>query len=236
MDEPVEEFEPLFDYRRVQPLNVVFLDDDSLDSPLADCRKKPKIKNSAVDKKDKNKDVEVVQIVNDKAEKTDKEDEDWLPPPRKITDTTKFSEDSIMKELRLKKQELQLLAQPAKDVLREVEESVKRELAAAESNKRDFGSLLESAAAEGGKEQLARPSHDRAKIIISIQNKDEAKQFRIYMDDKFEKLFKLYADKLKLDQQKLVFSFDGDKISPAATPGGLGMEDNDIIEVHLKKH
>lgn len=58
---------------------------------------------------------------------------------------------------------------------------MKRELAAAESNKRDFGSLLESAAAEGGKEQLARPSHDRAKIIISIQNKDEAKQFRIYM-------------------------------------------------------
>lgn len=42
----------------------------------------------------------MVQIVNDKAEKTDKEDEDWLPPPRKITDTTKFSEDSIMKELR----------------------------------------------------------------------------------------------------------------------------------------
>lgn len=43
----------------------------------------------------------------------------------------------------------------------------------------------------------------------------------------------MYAEKVKLDLQRLVFSFDGDKIGPAATPGALGMEDNDIIEVHV---
>lgn len=40
---------------------------------------------------------------------------------------------------------------------------------------------------------------------------------------------------MKLDLQNLVFSFDGDKISPTTTPGGLGMEDNDIVEVYFKK-
>ena len=44
----------------------------------------------------------------------------------------------------------------------------------------------------------------------------------------------MYADKVKLDIQNVVFCFDGDKISPAATPNGLGMEDDDIIEVHVK--
>ncbi|PPS11898.1 hypothetical protein GOBAR_AA08746 [Gossypium barbadense] len=54
-------------------------------------------------------------------------------------------------------------------------------------------------------------------------------------DDKFEKPFSLYANKAKLDLQSLVFSFDGDKINLAATPASLGMEDDDIIEVHEKK-
>lgn len=44
----------------------------------------------------------------------------------------------------------------------------------------------------------------------------------------------MYAEKAKLELQSLVFSFDGDKISPTATPDGLGMEDDDIIEVHVK--
>lgn len=45
----------------------------------------------------------------------------------------------------------------------------------------------------------------------------------------------MYADKVKLDKEKLVFCFDGDKIGPAATPASLGMDDDDIIEVHVKK-
>lgn len=44
----------------------------------------------------------------------------------------------------------------------------------------------------------------------------------------------MYADKSKLDIQRLVFSFDGDKISPSTTPDGLGMEDDDMIEVNIK--
>lgn len=234
MGDSEEEFEPLFDYTRVQPCKVVLLDDDSLDSPPGGCKKKPKIKDSTVDKKDGNKDVDELEIINVKEDKTIEVDEDWLSAPLKITtDKTKLAEDSVIREFRMKRLELESLAQPAKDILREVEESVKQEIAAAESNKRNLSA--ESGATDGGKDHLARPSQEREKIIISIQNKDETKQFRVYMDDKFEKVFRLYADRLKLDLQNLVFSFDGDKISPTATPGGLGMEDNDIVEVYFKK-
>ena len=44
----------------------------------------------------------------------------------------------------------------------------------------------------------------------------------------------MYAIKLKVDLKSLVFVFDGDKIGPDDTPGGLGMEDDDMIEVHIK--
>ena len=47
-------------------------------------------------------------------------------------------------------------------------------------------------------------------------------------------VFKLYGDKSKLDQQNLVFSFDGEKIRPQANPDALGMEDDEIIEVQGK--
>lgn len=53
-------------------------------------------------------------------------------------------------------------------------------------------------------------------------------------DDKFERLFKLYAEKVHIKPDNLVFSFDGDKVCTNATPDSLGLEDDDIIEVHVK--
>lgn len=55
-------------------------------------------------------------------------------------------------------------------------------------------------------------------------------------DDKFEKLFKLYAKKTELKPEDLTFCFDGDKVSPTTTPTELGLEDGDMIEVHVKPH
>lgn len=46
----------------------------------------------------------------------------------------------------------------------------------------------------------------------------------------------MYAEKSKLNMEGLVFSFDGEKISPQATPKNLGMEDGDMIEVNAKAH
>ncbi|XP_028757832.1 uncharacterized protein LOC114716927 [Neltuma alba] len=216
MAESKEELEPLFDYRRVQPSHVVCLEDDEEDEVVVYAGKKRKTCHPVMNGKNQEKSVEVVDI-------EDKED-DWLPPPPKVSrDASKsLAEDSTLKELRLKKQELVSFAQSAKDMLQEVKESAKREL----------DNLLQTSV-DAAIEKTSKPS-ERVKVVISIQDKDGVKQFRVYMDDKFERIFKMYADKVKLDQTHLVFSFDGDRINPSQTPGGLGMEDDDIIEVHVK--
>ncbi|KAI7996820.1 putative small ubiquitin-related modifier 8 [Camellia lanceoleosa] len=221
MAESTEELEPLFDYHRVQPFDVVCLDDDCSDSSPAFSPKRRKLSYTAVETLDKNeKFIEVVDC-------EDKEEDDWLPPPPKVSaDTLKLGEDSTIKELRLKKQELASFAKSAEDVFRAVEQSVKR----------DFNTSSVQLAIESAADQLSKPPCERAKIVISIQEKEGIKQFRVYKDDKFERLFKMYAEKSKLELQKLVFCFDGDKISSTATPDGLGMEDDDIIEVHMKSN
>lgn len=214
----VDDLEPLFDYRRVQPHNLVFLDDD--DTPPIPRPKRAKVPNPAVGKK-VGVDIKELEVVNCLEEE---EEEDWLPPPPKILVQKQLVEDSAIKELRLKKQELVSFAKSADDVIRAVEESVKRKLDSS------MPTALEAEA-----EKVSKHAIERAKIVVSIQDKGGLKQFRVYADDKFERLFKMYADKVKLDQQNLVFCFDGDKIGPEATPASLEMEDNDIIEVHTKK-
>ncbi|KAL5553054.1 hypothetical protein UlMin_040455 [Ulmus minor] len=203
-----DELEPLFDYSRVQPVNVVCLDDD--ESPVVS--KKRKVFDSKVENVGK-------QVINCE----DNEEEDWLPPPPKVAKDAKISENSTLKELRAKKQELLSFAESAKTTLRDVEESVKRELG---------NSVLSNL--EGVADQPSKPASERAKIVVSVQDKEGLKQFRIYMDDKFERLFKLYADKVKLDPKSIVFCFDGEKVGTEATPASLEMEDNDIIEVRIK--
>ncbi|XP_002526295.2 uncharacterized protein LOC8275096 [Ricinus communis] len=223
-----EELEPLFDYKRVQPRDFICLDDDGSDtSPFPIPKRKKTFQNpksvKVVDDDDDDE-VRVIGIENCK----DKDEEDWLPPPPKVSSDfqNRFGEDSMIKELRLKKQELEVLAKSGVNVLRAVEESVQRSL---------NSSVSANAASETVFEQPAKLPCERAKIVISFQGKEVSKQFRVYKDDKFERLFKVYADKVKVDIQNLAFSFDGDKISPTATPDSLGMEDDDIIEVHVKK-
>ncbi|XP_039055370.1 uncharacterized protein LOC120198047 isoform X1 [Hibiscus syriacus] len=218
-DSTTDDLEPLFDYRRVQPLNIVCLDDDCSDTSPVPSPKRRKCPKPSVAEVDSDKDVELIKVVNI-------EEEDWLAPPPMVSSNahSKIGEDSTIKELRRRKQELLSLAQSAKSILLEAEESAKRE---------PSDSLKPSSDAVVAQPTI--PASEKAKIVISIQNKDELKQFRVYTDDKFEKLFRLYANKAKLDLQSLVFSFDGDKINVDATPASLEMEDDDIIEVHVKK-
>ncbi|GFP84697.1 hypothetical protein PHJA_000613600 [Phtheirospermum japonicum] len=94
-------------------------------------------------------------------------------------------------------------------MVRAVEESVRKNLNSA---------LQSSPEPEIVTKKPSKPTVERSKIVISIQEKDGLKQFRVYKDDKFERLFKNYADRSKLDVKNLVFCFDGDKVSPAETP------------------
>ncbi|XP_056164630.1 uncharacterized protein LOC115672011 isoform X1 [Syzygium oleosum] len=214
-----EEFEPLFDYRRVQPKFVCLDDDDSDEEPVF-------VSKRQKDGKGENDGVPRVIVCDGKKEEKEEEEEedDWMPPPPKFDANAKrkLAEDPALKELRLMKQELQTFAQSTKDLLQSEEDSAKREVSSPSQS-------LKDASAE-----LPKPQCERAKIVISIQDKDGPKQFRVFLDDKFERLFKLYADRVKLNLKNLVFTFDGEKISPSATPDSLGMEDEDIIEVHVK--
>ncbi|XP_027156285.1 uncharacterized protein LOC113757079 [Coffea eugenioides] len=130
-----------------------------------------------------------------------------------------------------KLKELASLIQSAKDALKAVEESVRREFAAAKSMNSHLNASSQSPT-RGVAEQPSDACQNRAKIVITIQDKDGPKQFRVFVDDKFERLFKMYADKVKLDLQNLVFCFDGVKL--VLLPPLLGlkieMEENDIIE------
>ncbi|KAL1568389.1 pescadillo [Salvia divinorum] len=218
MDNSNDEFEPLFDYTRVQPVPVICLEDD-LDGTPVFGPKKRRISGTADEKKQDVKEIDC------DGKEEEAEEEDWLPPPPKNLDTNTKSicEDSTLKALRLERQELASFAKSADDVVRAVEESVRKDLSAS----------LQSSPKSVAK-QPVEPQCERAKLVISIQDKDGLKQFRVYMDDKFERLFKIYAEKSKLDVKNLVFCFDGDKVNPDQTPNSLGMEENDILEVHVK--
>ncbi|XP_027363634.1 uncharacterized protein LOC113871079 [Abrus precatorius] len=216
MDE-TEELEPLFDYSRVQPLNPTFLHDDFDDDEVI-CvgSKKRKTSQNVENEKINVKGAPVVDLED--------KDDDWLPPPPKISSNEQktIDEDSTLKKLRLKKQELASFAESAKNLLKTVEET---------SNSEIYNSLQSST--DGVNEKTSEHS-ERAKILISLQDKDATKQIRMFMDDTFERIVKTYADKIKCDVKQIVLSFDGDKISLSETPANLGMEDNDIIEVHVK--
>jgi hypothetical protein len=71
---------------------------------------------------------------------------------------------------RLRKQELVTFAQSAEDVLRAVEESAKRKI----------GSSTQSSV-EAVTDLPSKPPCERVKIVISVQDKDGHKQFRMYM-------------------------------------------------------
>ncbi|KAJ4884206.1 Ubiquitin-like superfamily protein [Raphanus sativus] len=215
-----EDLEPLFDYHRVQPSNFVCIDDDDDDdsdvSEVVPVKKRAKVSHTVV-KKDE--EVKVIEVAGD---------EDWLlPPPKVVFHKTKASgEDSTIKALRSKKMELMSFTKNVVDVMQEAEESAKKEAQV---------SLKPSSEAAAAQEPPGPPVNDRPKIVITIQDKAGQKQFRVFADEKFERVFKMYTDKVKLDPQNLVFTFDGDKIDPSTTPSNLEMEDGDMIEVHTKK-
>ncbi|CAJ1977471.1 unnamed protein product [Sphenostylis stenocarpa] len=219
LQDEIEELEPLFDYSRVQPVNPITIDDDFDDDEGVICVDSKKRKTSQTvedEKKTNGKGVKVVDIED--------QDDDWLPPPPKSASNAQRSidEDSTLKKLRLKKQELASFAESAKQLLKDVEESSKFEI----------NDALQSSV--DGVDENSAENSERAKIVISVQDKDGTKQIRMFMDDKFERIVKTYADKLKCDLKQIVLSFDGDKISSSETPANLGMEDDDIIEVHVK--
>ncbi|KNA08946.1 hypothetical protein SOVF_158160 [Spinacia oleracea] len=215
MGDSDEELEPLFDYSRVQPCFFVDLEDDSDSSPRVS-PKRQKVSKTGKNKEESNTvNGKSIQVIDCEGE--DEEKENWLPPPPKYVASSKPREDPTIKQLKLHELELESFVKSTQQALRAAEEVGKKSFSAQETT-----------------ETVLNPAADRTKIVISIQDKAGTKQYRIFADDRFEQLFIKYARKQNIDVQDLVFTFDGDKINPASTPQTLEMEDDDLIEVHVK--
>ncbi|KAK8913716.1 hypothetical protein KSP39_PZI023567 [Platanthera zijinensis] len=221
-----EEFAPLFDYSGVQLPGFHYLSDDDSDfSPLVS-KSNRKRKNSCVKLWNGKEIVNVLdeQEKDGKGDSKKDEEEDWLPPPPKIPKIAPaVVQDKTLLALRSTKLELASLAEAARDLLN----------SASEFGNDDDVLILENSAS-GVKGAKCLEKVERERILISVQDKDGHKQFRLFADDKFERLFKIYAQKANLKLESLAFSFDGERVSPTATPAGLGLENDDIIEVHVK--
>ncbi|KAK7274231.1 hypothetical protein RIF29_15312 [Crotalaria pallida] len=79
MSESNDEFEPLFDYSRVQPFNLASFHDDDDEVNVFKKKKKKKVSQPVAEKgKTGVAEVPVVEI-------EDNDDDDWLPPPPKVS-------------------------------------------------------------------------------------------------------------------------------------------------------
>ncbi|KAG8051408.1 hypothetical protein GUJ93_ZPchr0001g29242 [Zizania palustris] len=227
---PEDELEPLFDYSRVQPAFAFNFDDTDIENSdiFVHCNKRHKVSNGDADAEDGADE-------GDKADQkaapgakvaaaADLGEEDWLPPPpSKSKDAVRaeLEKNSILQELRLQKQVMAKFAESANDILEKLVETAKQKVDAHEPPEH----------IDLDKSPERQVEKSREKLIITIQEKDGQQQFRVYKDEKFDKLFKAYAKKAKLSPSDLTFVFDGDKINPASTPEDLGLEDDDMIEV-----
>ncbi|KAJ1284234.1 hypothetical protein BS78_03G189400 [Paspalum vaginatum] len=214
-----EDLEPLFDYKRVQPRITFRFDDSDLEKAdiFKHCNKRPRVDAAAAEEEGKPGEKAAAAKV------LDVDEEDWLlPPPPKAVFRPTAEENSAMRELRLKKQELAKIAESAHSMFQEFDESANKEV-----GKPSEPIILDE-------EPELQVEKAREKIVISIQDKDGQQQFRIYKDEKFDKLLKAYAKKAKLNPSVLSFVFDGEKINPSSTPKDLDLEDDDMIEVRHK--
>lgn len=216
-----EDLEPLFDYKRVQPRMTFCFDDSDLE--VADifkyCNKRPKVHTSTEEEGKPDEEVAAAKVVV-------LDEEDWLqPPPPKAAFRATAEEDSAFRELRLKKQEWAKFAESAQDILQKLDEITNKEVGPKEPPEQI---ILD----EESEPQVEKA---REKIVISIQDKDGQQQMRVYKDEKFDKLLKVYAKKAKLNPSDLSFVFDGEKINPSSTPQDLDLEDEDMIEVRRKQ-
>ncbi|KAI5068074.1 hypothetical protein GOP47_0016419 [Adiantum capillus-veneris] len=216
-DDEDDEFEPLFSYQRVcKPPSD---DDSDGDVTVLDPKSMSKKSGNKVFPSALTPTCPPGKRAHEDLTKETEDDDDWLPPPPKSARAlleSKFNEDPTLREIRQAREELMRLAESR-----------------IQEDKDSQRSVLQMQEFSAGGEELAGK---REKVLVTIQNKDGAcKSFRQLKDEKFEKLFSKYAESIGLPPQQLVFVFDGQRVLEHSTPKDFDMEDEDIIEVNIKK-
>lgn len=240
-DDTDDEFKPLFDYTETVPSPTYFSDDDEDDFKFSSAPKRRCVRAQAKEPSTPSPQEEIVTVGDDD------DDESWLLPSPPKSSPLKFpnratsallSANYALHQLRQSQTELmglQFAASP--EGIKRVEEQAKLQLqhrpdpesplAANTSKDLNFHEeILESKSVTPEK---------REKVLLKVQNKTGSYQsIRIFMTDKFEKLFSVYAEMVDAPLANLSFCFDGDQLSSCGTPKEHDMEDGDVIEVYSK--
>ncbi|KAG0625752.1 hypothetical protein M758_2G078500 [Ceratodon purpureus] len=242
-DDDEDEFKPLFDYSDTVPRSPELLSSDDSDEDTV-------IIKSALPKRkfeiSPPKEPLTPTLQRDETQKTilddDEDDDSWLmtSPSKlpKLPSSAYFAENPILQQIRLQRQELMMLQQKASpEAIRRVEELARMQ---AQQRPEPVTPLVVKAPTRmnAHEESLGSESpaaEEKEKILLKVQNSTQSTQsIRIFTTDKFEKLFRVYADLTKLPLESMAFRFDGDQISPNSSPKELDMEEGDIIEVYIR--
>ncbi|KAF8509480.1 ubiquitin-like protein [Gautieria morchelliformis] len=84
-------------------------------------------------------------------------------------------------------------------------------------------------------EQAAKPDPNAPINIKVVSSTGEEVFFKIKRSTKLTKLQGAYANKVGKDVANIRFLYDGDRITEDDTPGTLGMEENDAIDVMVEQ-
>ncbi|KAJ7533154.1 hypothetical protein O6H91_13G035200 [Diphasiastrum complanatum] len=226
-----DEFEPLFNYTGAhQPfiqIDESESEDDAIAAPNKSWRTSVKRQNNAdLPLKRKSKDQSPVKRNPQSAEVEN--DENWLPSPPKLARLCPQATctDSTILLLRQKKAELLSITEKASEASVALAESEAINL------DEQFKSFESQQPVAAGQESTKKK---RDKVVVMVQDKNgDCRPFRIYMDDKFEKLYHAYAQAIGKNMADFVFRFDGEQVTSGLTPKDLGLEAEDIVEVHHK--
>lgn len=85
-----------------------------------------------------------------------------------------------------------------------------------------------SSTAEDTKPKLER-------ITISVRENDNSVDFKVTKKIRFQKIIDAYSEKTGKSPNSLKFLFNGQRLQGDASLADLGLEDGDIVDVHLEQ-
>ncbi|KAL2628526.1 hypothetical protein R1flu_013212 [Riccia fluitans] len=220
--------EPLFDYSRVTP-TITLDDSDDEDLEILD---KIEVKGRW---RPTPRPLQVIQSniegpVVPNVVKSVEDDDDWLTLPARVSVPAVQPPDPHILQLRQQKEEFLKLS-----ILIQLETARVEAQASEEMERKAKLASEESPVVSNGLGAGGTPS-SREKITLQLQEQGgKIHVVKIFYDDTFEKLLAIFSEKIaKRPSTDFILRFDGTTIDPRKTPKGLELEDEDMIEIHMK--
>lgn len=83
-------------------------------------------------------------------------------------------------------------------------------------------------------EEKAQTPGETPKLTIRVADQAGSSiLFKLSPDTRLERLMDAYCERQGLERSAVRFLYDGQRLTPEDSPGKLGMEDEDVIDVFL---